>query len=202
MLAGLFPTVSLTVSAGAKASSKCSALRASPRYFCRALGVDLRDLRARLVSRDPSPGGWRDGGGGKEEKRKEEQKDTLVLNARSTCEPEGQRSSEILLNAELKASWSWWEVLGGWRRRSYGSSASGATLLTRADGGLSCRHCCCSSLHLSSCSCLLLLLLARTFGWMRVCIPCTRGGWKALMQAGADVARRRLANRRRRKPAD
>lgn len=136
-----------------------------------------------------------------DEKRRKEQKEALVLNARSTCEPEGQRSSEVLLNAEVRASWSWWEVLGSWRGRSYGSSASGAALLTQADVGLSRRRCCCSSLHLSSCL-LLLLLLARMFGWMRVCIPCTRSGRKALMQAGADVARRRLANRRRRKPAD
>lgn len=68
--------------------------------FYRALGVG-RDLRARRVSRDLSAGGWRDGGGGEEEKRREEQKDAFVLNAQSTCEPEGQRSSEVLLKAEL-----------------------------------------------------------------------------------------------------
>lgn len=48
-----------------------------------------------------------------EEERREEEKEALVLNAWSTCELGGQRSSEVLLNAEVRASWSWWEVLGG-----------------------------------------------------------------------------------------
>lgn len=106
--------------------------------------------------------------GGAEEKRGEEQKEALVLNARSTCEPRGQRSTDVLLNAEVRASWSWWEVLGGWRRRSYGSSASGDALLTRADVGLSC---CCSSLHLSCCC-----WRARLGGCASVCRAHAAGG--------------------------